>query len=405
MFERLTESLALIPASGVARRAAAVVVASACGLFVGGCAQPAGQIFTPLAKPMHFPPAPDEPRLTYVGSLQTDADLKPAKSPLASFGEALFGQNSVNSMLSPYAVWAHGDRVWVCDSSAQVVHLFDLATRVYEQWRPDAPPSSQPKPPTPQGPSGNHGFSQPVGITGDSRGRILVADSVAGTIFVFDPTGHCQGEIGHGSLQRPCGLAFDATNDRLFIADAGLHQVVVMSLDGTLLAVIGTRGPGLGEFNFPTNVALGADGTLFVSDSLNFRVQVFDRDFKPIRQIGRLGDMPGYFAQPKGIAVDSEQHLYVVDSQFEAVQLFDLDGQLLMSFGDEGSGPGQFWLPAGIFIDVNDRVWIADSYNRRVQVFDYRSKARQAAEAASALSDGHPAPTEDASEHTSETTP
>ncbi len=338
-------------------------LAAACATLVG-CAHPAGPVFPPLAEPKFFPPPPDEPRITFVGTLSNEADLKPAKSPLTSLGEALFGQNSTNSMLSPYSICTSGHRVFVCDSNSQLVHVFDLESRAYAQWKPSPDGKGQ-------------GFGQPVGIAADAAGRIFVSDSVAAVIFLFDATGHCLGEIGHGSLKRPCGIAYDSAHDRLLVADSGLHQVIVLSLDGTLIAAIGQRGSALGEFNYPTNVALDHTGRLFVSDTLNFRVQVFDLELKPLRQIGRLGDMPGYFSQPKGIAVDSENHVYVVDSHFEAVQLFDPDGTLLMSFGEEGTGPGQFWIPAGIFIDLNDRIWIADSYNRRVQVFDFLSQARR----------------------------
>lgn len=340
---------------------------------LSGCASPAGPVFPQLTDARVFPPPPDVPRIRYVGSLSTEADLKAGKSAWESFGEALFGKGSVRSMLSPYAVYAQGNEVFICDGSAQVLHVFNLETRAYRQWRPEAEPHGQSHPAESPSDGTKHAlhFSQPVAITGDGKGRIFVADSVAGAIFVFDATGHCLGDLGFGSLKRPCGIAYDAARDRLLVTDSGHHQLLVLSTDGTLIAAVGTRGTAAGEFNFPTNVAIDHTGRVFVSDTLNFRVQVFDADLKPVGQIGRLGDMPGYFSQPKGVAVDSENHVYVVDSQFEAVQIFTPEGQLLLSFGEEGSGQGEFWLPAGIFIDLNDRIWIADSYNRRVQVFDY----------------------------------
>lgn len=169
-------------------------------------------------------------------------------------------------------------------------------------------------------------------------------------------------------------MAFDGRGRRLLVADAGAHQIVLLSGTGELQARVGKRGTELGEFNFPTYVAVDSVGRVYVSDSLNFRVQQFSPQFQPLRQIGKQGDMPGYFATPKGVAVDGDDHLYVVDAQFEAVQIFDPQGTLLLSFGEEGNGPGQFWLPAGLFIDAGNRVWVADSYNHRVQVFDYRGE-------------------------------
>jgi sugar lactone lactonase YvrE len=327
-------------------------------LLLPGCAQPKGEVFPPLDEPLVWPAAPETPRIRYVGALETTADLKAGRNVIESIGAALFGPEDERSMLTPFALNSDSrGRLFVCDSNAQVVHVFDLDRRTYDQWRPDD--------------EEDPGFAQPVGIAIDGADRVLVADSVGGSIVAFDSNGTFLGRIGESHLQRPGGLAFDRSRQRLFVADVAAHQIVVLSPEGALLDRIGGRGVAPGQFNYPTNVALDSKGRLYVSDTLNFRVQVLTPDLEPLRIIGRKGDLPGYFSQPKGLALDSEDHLYVVDAHFEAVQIFDREGRLLMTFGEEGRGPGQFWLPAGIHIDVNDRIWIADSYNRRVQVFDY----------------------------------
>jgi DNA-binding beta-propeller fold protein YncE len=329
---------------------------------LAGCGRPPGIVFEPLAEPLRWPAPPDPPRIQYVGQLVTSDDLKPGRSFGQALGESLFGRHASRSMLTPFAVCTDGsDRVFVCDTNAQVVHVFDLDARTYERWRPD---------------EADGVFSQPVGVAYDRPARrLLVADSVAGCIFVFVGDGTCLGAIGAGLLDRPCGLAVDPDSGRIFVADTAAHQVAVLDAEGKLLDRIGTRGVGPGQFNFPTNVALDGAGRLYVADTLNFRVQVFDSALQPLGQIGSAGDLPGYFSQPKGVALDSEGHLYVVDAHFESVQIFDPQGQLLMTFGREGAGSGEFWLPAGIHIDPSDRIWIADSYNRRVQVFQYLPEA------------------------------
>jgi DNA-binding beta-propeller fold protein YncE len=326
-------------------------------LLLSGCARPAGVIFPPPARPILWPAPPERARVRYVGQLITEADLKPAVPFGQGFGEAIFGKKSIRSMLTPYAVCTdQKDRLFVADSNAQLVHVFDLQTRKYEQWKP---PASAPP------------FSQPVGIAWDPAGVLFVADSVGGRIVTFDSTGKFLGEFARGLVTRPCGLAFDVKNRRLLVADAETHQLVFLTMDGALQQRIGSRGVGLGRFNFPTNVAIDSQGRIYVADSLNFRVQQFSPDLQTIKQIGRKGDMPGYFGQPKGLAIDSQDHLFVVDAGFETIQVFDSTGEILLNFGQEGTNPGEFWLPTGIFIDVHNRIWIADSYNRRVQVFDY----------------------------------
>lgn len=327
---------------------------------LGGCSSPRGVVFEPADRELRWPGAPDEARVAYVGQLRTNEDLKASKSFGKGLGEALFGKDPALGMVSPLAVCTDGgSRVFVADPGLKVVHVFDLDTRKYQRWTP---------------PAAVGGFQQPVAMT-FAGGRLLVSDSVGGAIYIFERDGRFVGTIGDNTLERPVGLAMDEARGRLYVADTGAHQVVVLAPDGEEITRIGGRGPGLGEFNFPTNVAVDTDGRLYVSDTLNFRVQVFGPDFNPLFQIGEKGDLPGYFAQPKGVALDPDGHVYVVDANFEAVELFDGQGRLLMTFGGEGHGPGEFWLPAGIWIDPKGWVWIADSYNRRVQVFEYLREA------------------------------
>ncbi|CAN5464646.1 6-bladed beta-propeller [soil metagenome] len=325
-----------------------------------GCGRAPGIIFPSLADAPRWPGPPDKPRIRYVGVLKCDTDLKPGKTFGELLREAIFGKEPVQFMLTPFAVCTDNvDRLFVADSNAQCVHVFDLRTRKYAQWRPG---------------NAEKRFGQPVGIAYDPGGRLLVADSVAGCIYVFAADGKYAGTLGEGLLKRPCGIAIHATTRRIYVADSAAHQVVVLSANGQELVRIGKRGSADGEFNFPISVAIDRQGRLYVADALNFRVQQISPDMKSVKIIGRKGDAPGYFAQPKCVAVDNEDHLYVIDNQFEAVQMFSPEGQLLMDFGEEGRGRGQFWLPTGMFIDFGNRIWIADSYNRRVEVFDYLSE-------------------------------
>lgn len=337
----------LVPPVPIARALALITLTS----ILTACASAPGTILQRTPTSPTWPPPPDAARIAYLGELRKDTDLKPGRSALTRLGEGLFGAEPPKQMQAPIAVCTDGDdRVFVADTNARLIHVFDLAARSYATWQPDG------------------GFIAPVAMAYDPAGFLLVSDSAAGSIAEFNNQGKLTRRIGDDALARPCGIAL-TPNGRLIVADVSAHQIVVLDRDGAQLSRIGRRGTGLGEFNFPTNVALDAQGRLFVSDSLNFRVQVFSPDLLPERQIGSQGDLPGYFAQPKGVAVDSRGHVFVVDANFEAVQLFTTEGQLLMSFGREGHGPGEFWLPAGIHIDSKGRIWIADSYNQRVQAF------------------------------------
>jgi len=174
---------------------------------IGGCAKPAGQVFPPLEKPIVWPASPERARIRYVGELRTDADLKPAVSFFKGVGNALFGEEPIQAMLTPFAVCTDGgDRIFVADSGAQVVHVFDIGTRRYEKWHPE---------------KDGQRFAQPVGVAWNSIAhQLFVADSVAGSVYVFDSRGRFLGPLPiNVPLKRPCGLAYEATRNRLFITD------------------------------------------------------------------------------------------------------------------------------------------------------------------------------------------
>ena len=342
----------------MASRAALILVTL---VVVAGCAGKAEPIFPRVNPPIVWPDPPERPRIEYVGQLRTSADLKRPVGGFEALGGAIFGKRREYAMLTPYSLCTDGEsRLFVADSNAQAVHVFDLETRRYARWTP----------PTPQR------FAQPVGVAYDpQRGRLYVSDSVAATIHIFDSKGKHLGQTLAGLFNRPTGLFFDDRTKRLLVTDTAAHNVTVCSPGGEPITRFGHRGDRLGEFNYPTSVTVDSNGTVYVCDALNHRIQQFDPDYQPIRQIGRKGDLPGYFGQPKAVACDSQNHLYVVDAHFEAVQIFDSQGRLLLNFGEEGNKPGQFWLPTGILIDARDRIWIADDYNKRVQVFQYLPEA------------------------------
>lgn len=335
------------------------------GILSTGCAKPAGVIFEPLAKPIVWPaqipdsPNNQPPRIRYVGQIVSDADLKPALTGMQALGQTIFGKHDIHTMLTPFAVCTDSaDRLFVADSNAQCVHVFNLNTRKYERWTPA-------KDQTP--------FSQPVGIAYDPIGHLIVVDSVAKALFIFDDQGKLIQTVGSDILARPCGITIHPNTRQLFVTDTGLHQVLVFTPDGQLMTRIGKRGSGDGQFNFPVDVAIAKDGTIYVCDALNYRIQLFTPALTFKKSFGVKGDMPGTFSQPKAIDIDSDGQLYVLDAHFEAIQIFNDQQQILLSFGQEGHAPGEFWLPTNLFIDASNRIWIADSYNRRIVVLDYLS--------------------------------
>ncbi len=366
-------------ATGASHRAARPIlvgVALALGA-VAGCSQSLEPVFGVQDRELAWPPAPSPSRIRYVGALTCSADLKAPRSFLDTLGSMIVGERTPEQMYGPRAVLCtnEGRKVWVADPGGRRVHIFNLEDRSYRAITR----------------AGNSLLLSPVDVCAGPDGSVLVCDSeevaihrLSGLYGTAIESLRLPEDVG-----RPVSVHYDPVRRELFVVDIVGHDIKVLSPRGELLRIIGRRGTGPGEFNFPCDLT-EQDGILWVVDAGNNRVQGLGPNGEPMQSFGRAGDAPGDFALPKGVAFDSDGHAYVVDARFENIQVFERDGRLLLFLGHEGNGPGEFWLPSGIFIDSLDRIWVCDSYNGRVQVFEYLREEPAASEVTEAGGSAEP---------------
>jgi len=306
-----------------------------------------------------WPPPPAATRVEFVRAFSRAEDLGIAKGFFARLKDFVFG-DAETRLVRPMAVVAGDGVIHVADPGAGGVHRFDTKAGDY---RLISGPAGTPLP-------------SPVGLARGRDGEVYVTDSKLGQVFVIRRDAAEAAALAlDAPLRQPTGIAYDAANGRLYVADTAQHRIAVFAADGRAVAQIGRRGQADGEFNYPTYLCLAAGGRLYVTDSLNFRLQAFDAQGRFISSFGRQGDGAGDAARQKGVATDRHGHIYVVDALFHAFQIFDQAGRLLLPVGERGQDRGEFWLPTGIFIDTRDgdgdTIYVADSYNRRVQVLRY----------------------------------
>lgn len=320
-------------------------------LLLAACApaEPRPGVGDAPAQELVWPLPPDEPRIRYLYAFGDPEDLgfRP------SFFERivrLFAGEEQRGMVRPHTVAAAEGMIAVADPGLKALHLFDIEAEGYQRITAVA----------------EQELVSPVGV-GIGGGRIFVADSALGKVFILDRDGDHLGTIA--GLQRPTGIAYHGGTGRVYVAETLAHRIAAFDRRGARLLSFGKRGKEAGEFNYPSHLAVHGDN-LYVTDTMNFRVQTFDLEGKFVSSFGKLGDGTGYFAQPKGVAADAAGHIYVVDALFDRVQVFDPGGRLLLVFGQQGQRAGEFWLPAGVFI-AGDKIFVADSYNQRIQVFKY----------------------------------
>ena len=187
------------------------------------------------------------------------------------------------------------------------------------------------------------------------------------------PGGFCLTEtigrrgVQSGEFNFPTGLAVDAEGV-LFVADSYNHRVQRITPDGGV-AVIGSRGAGYGQFLSPQDVDVDIRGAFYVLEQGNNRIQKFSSSGVQSLAFGRTGHLPGEFFGPTGIAVARSGLIYVADTGNSRVQQFSASGEFL---GMIGSLPGARRLtsPQSIALDEFDNVYIADTFTHRVLRFD-----------------------------------
>lgn len=268
--------------------------------------------------------------------------------------------------------------------------------------------------------------------------------------LTFDPL-----PPGGGTLRFPGKVLADAASNRLFIADTGHNRIVVADLDGQVTMTIGDGQPGFGDgaadearFNHPQGLALdAANERLFVADESNHSIRAIDLRSGQVRtvagtgQIGydRISDGPGdemslsspwdlalvgqqlwvamagthqlwaldlssgrigvaagtgaesihdgsllqaTFAQPSGLSA-SEGVIYVADSESSSIRSVDpgtdrvrrLVGRGLFDWGDVDGVAGQARLqhPLGVAATTESGaplVYVADTYNDKLKRLD-----------------------------------
>jgi DNA-binding beta-propeller fold protein YncE len=124
--------------------------------------------------------------------------------------------------------------------------------------------------------------------TAISKRLMLVSDGDNRRIQVFDPSGTFKSIIRTEGVPR--GLALDSSN-RLYVVDPAAHTIDLYSVKGDHLTAFGGSGVAAGQFNFPQDVAVDAQGRIFVSDRDNNQVQVWGF---------AKGEVPGITKIPAG---------------------------------------------------------------------------------------------------------
>jgi DNA-binding beta-propeller fold protein YncE len=202
-----------------------------------------------------------------------------------------------------------------------------------------------------------------------------------GEVYVIDTSGRVQVFSTEGEFRRlwstpdyrngtPTGLTF--TTDRVIIPDTHYSHILEYTREGRLLESWGEYGTEPGQFIYPTDVALGADGSYYICEYGGVggeRVCVFDSSKRFVRLWGELGQGPGQFNRLMGIELGRDGDLYLADTANHRIQCFDTEGNLQGIIGRPGTEPGCIRFPYQIALAPDGTLLVCEYGNHRISRF------------------------------------
>ncbi len=259
------------------------------------------------------------------------------------------------------------------------------------------------------GPATKAELNEPYGVVVDRAGDVFFADRLNRRVRKVDASGNISTLAGDGSgtysgdggpaavagLAEPNGLAFNADQTGLFIADVADHRVRFVDLrTGIITTFAGTgegrhdgdRGPATQAAIFGARaVALAPDGALYVMERQGSSIRIVRNGI--IETVagtgarGYAGDggnaRAAVFNAPKEMAVDAAGNIFVVDTENHAIRRIDAKTWIVETIAGSGAaGPGGDGGPAteaglarphGVAIGPDGAAYVGDSENHRVR--------------------------------------
>ena len=258
-------------------------------------------------------------------------------------------------------------------------------------------------------PASRANLNEPKGLALDRQGHLFIADSENHVVRRVD---HVTGLITTVAGSAPEGAqpisqagvpdpVYEEEADPLAETSQKTTEQFTQQTDlsGTVLYLIGAAAPkrfgGDGgpateaTLNFPTAVAVDAQGHLYIADTMNHRVRRVDAHTGIITTISGTGQArfsgdggPADRAalnEPAALAVDGQGQLYIADQSNNRVRAIDLKTGMIRTVAGTGTaaydGDGKpatescLAGPSGLAVTAG-ALYIADTFNSRIRSVD-----------------------------------
>ena len=202
------------------------------------------------------------------------------------------------------------------------------------------------------------------GIAFDDTNELMyIADYGNRRVQMVSLKGEIVAQFGNDSLMNPWGIA--VTDEYIFVADTGYHALFqYRKKDFKHLNRVGTKGDKEGQLNTPSGICIDTNGDVLIADTWNNRVCIFSKQLKFKSCIGI-----GQLKYPTDVKL-SDNRVVVLDWSPNCVHFFSRDGHLLSSCVSRGREHGSLvYFPFFFCLDAVNNIIISDNSNRAIKIF------------------------------------
>ena len=234
------------------------------------------------------------------------------------------------------------------------------------------------------GPATQALLNEPYGVVVDRNGQIFFADRLNARVRRIDAAGRIT-TLASDGLVEPNGLALNAAQTQLYIADVADHRVRVVDLATGAMSTFAGSGDAQHDGDGGPAVKAGIFGARAVAFAPDGSLYVMERQGSCIRRIrggaietvagtpcvrGYTGDggdaRRAVFAAPKEMTVDTDGNIYVVDTENHAIRRIDARTWIVETIAGPETGAG-LARPHGAAVGPDGAIYIGDSETHRVR--------------------------------------
>ncbi len=223
-------------------------------------------------------------------------------------------------------------------------------------------------------------FNEPWGLTVAPDGTLYVADTWDSQIEKFDDQGNYEGSWGYFSnvadlyaMYGPRDVVVD-NNGILLMTDTGNKRITAFTQDGSALLSFGSYGLQAGEFDEPVGLAYDAENNiLYVADTWNQRIQAFIGTGVPGEYVAlRQWDVNAWYGQDLEnkpyLTIAPDGRILVADPIYAVIYVYDPDGTYVATLQDVNSGLG---MVSGLAVSNDGLLYVSDGKNNVIHVYTY----------------------------------